>query len=370
MDNKVHICHHSDLDGYSAAYVAKRYCDSCMIPAEFVKFHEMDYDTLFPFTEIAEEDVVIIVDFSLHTKIMQQLLEKTPNVIWIDHHISAIKSYDTHDYDMSKTVVSILSNMEMTEVENDIFSPYGYEDEYVKPYEVVFSPYKNGDTLAGFRSTKFCGAVNAWIYFNIIGQIAAKYHAHTTYVGDVRNCFMYPKIIEDPIEFTADDIYVPYMLELVNDWDLFIKKSEQSSYLNTYFGAHKDVMHPTSNTWNTMWNDSHYIAHLCKDGAIMETYKKKSWERIALLGVYPTEIDGIPALACNCPNANSDLFNSVKNIDEFKDLKILILFSRLGTKDWRYQLYSDEVDVSEICKRHGGGGHRGAAGFFSDDLIV
>ena len=38
---------------------------------------------------------------------------------------------------------------------------------------------------------------------------------------------------------------------------------------------------------------------------------------------------------------------------------------------WRYTLYQSDkidniVDVSEIAKRYGGGGHRGAAGFVLD----
>lgn len=37
---------------------------------------------------------------------------------------------------------------------------------------------------------------------------------------------------------------------------------------------------------------------------------------------------------------------------------------------WVFSLYNDDgqVDVSEICKKRGGGGHRGAAGFVIDDI--
>lgn len=40
---------------------------------------------------------------------------------------------------------------------------------------------------------------------------------------------------------------------------------------------------------------------------------------------------------------------------------------RNGT--WTYSMYSKIVDVSNIAKKYGGGGHRGAAGFNLDKLI-
>lgn len=40
---------------------------------------------------------------------------------------------------------------------------------------------------------------------------------------------------------------------------------------------------------------------------------------------------------------------------------------RNGT--WTYSMYSKTVDVSNIAKKYGGGGHRGAAGFNTDKLI-
>ena len=37
---------------------------------------------------------------------------------------------------------------------------------------------------------------------------------------------------------------------------------------------------------------------------------------------------------------------------------------------WNFSLYNDngKVDCSEICKKRGGGGHAGAAGFRTNDL--
>jgi oligoribonuclease NrnB/cAMP/cGMP phosphodiesterase (DHH superfamily) len=37
-------------------------------------------------------------------------------------------------------------------------------------------------------------------------------------------------------------------------------------------------------------------------------------------------------------------------------------------KRWTVSLYSEKIDVGEICKQLGGGGHRGAAGFQCEAL--
>jgi len=40
-------------------------------------------------------------------------------------------------------------------------------------------------------------------------------------------------------------------------------------------------------------------------------------------------------------------------------------------KKWSYSVYSTkpDIDCSAFAKRYGGGGHKGAAGFYSDSLI-
>jgi oligoribonuclease NrnB/cAMP/cGMP phosphodiesterase (DHH superfamily) len=76
--------HHNDLDGRcSAAIVYKHY--------PYCRFIEMDYRRSLPIEGIAPDEVIYIVDFSLqHPGDWERLLSKTSNVIWIDHHETAI----------------------------------------------------------------------------------------------------------------------------------------------------------------------------------------------------------------------------------------------------------------------------------------
>lgn len=90
------IIHHNDIDGRSSAFIVKKALDENKLETEknyFVKFIEMNYDIPFPIETILDNEYIIIVDFSVFPEMMNKILKKTQNVIWIDHHISAIDKY-------------------------------------------------------------------------------------------------------------------------------------------------------------------------------------------------------------------------------------------------------------------------------------
>ncbi len=88
----MNICclyHSSDLDGKLAAAIVYRYFGGNVI------FYGVDYNNEDEYKKIIDtinsDDLVIIVDYSFDNETFKQLLNKTENVIWIDHHISAIE---------------------------------------------------------------------------------------------------------------------------------------------------------------------------------------------------------------------------------------------------------------------------------------
>lgn len=61
--------------------------DSC-------ELFRIDYKDDFPFDKIIEDETIAIVDFSLQKPgEFENLLERTNNIIWIDHHKSAIEKF-------------------------------------------------------------------------------------------------------------------------------------------------------------------------------------------------------------------------------------------------------------------------------------
>ena len=74
--------------------------------------------------------------------------------------------------------------------------------------------------------------------------------------------------------------------------------------------------------------------------------------------------EGYKCFAMNLAMISSDHFKSV-NEEEYD---MFIGFSYNG-KSWNYSLRSTKVDCSQIAMKYGGGGHKGASGFSTDELI-
>lgn len=79
------IIHHNDLDGRCAAAIMARWAKD--VPS--IHFHEVDYNTLNPLSEVQLGDTVAVVDFSLTPDVMATLRAKGHEVIWCDHHATA-----------------------------------------------------------------------------------------------------------------------------------------------------------------------------------------------------------------------------------------------------------------------------------------
>lgn len=80
---------------------------------------------------------------------------------------------------------------------------------------------------------------------------------------------------------------------------------------------------------------------------------------------FEATIDGHKCFAVNMAMMSSDDFI----IDNPEDYELFVGFSFNG-KLWNYSLRSNKVDCSEIAKKFGGGGHKGAAGCNTKEFIL
>lgn len=85
------VFHHTDADGKCAAYwIHKRYPH--LTEKDFTMIdYGMNIDVL---SIINKDEPIIIVDFSFEPEMMRKIMKITKNIIWIDHHMSAIKKYE------------------------------------------------------------------------------------------------------------------------------------------------------------------------------------------------------------------------------------------------------------------------------------
>lgn len=86
------ISHSADADGRLSAYLVGRYFND-FNPKDYIMTDYGKHDDIF--SKIEKDEEVFVCDFSFENgpEDMKKLLEITPNVTWIDHHESSIKSY-------------------------------------------------------------------------------------------------------------------------------------------------------------------------------------------------------------------------------------------------------------------------------------
>jgi oligoribonuclease NrnB/cAMP/cGMP phosphodiesterase (DHH superfamily) len=103
------------------------------------------------------------------------------------------------------------------------------------------------------------------------------------------------------------------------------------------------------------------IPETIKTGYIVLHYQNQQNEKSCKISAFEREFEGLRAIMLNNGGANSQLFQSV--YDESKH-DIMMSFVYTG-KHWTFSIYSikPNIDCSVLAKKHGGGGHKGAAGF-------
>lgn len=83
------VFHHNDADGRCAAAIALSVLAN---EQKEVIFHEMDYVKEPDFSDITAIDTVYVLDYSFKPDKFARLAEATSDIVWIDHHKTAIKA--------------------------------------------------------------------------------------------------------------------------------------------------------------------------------------------------------------------------------------------------------------------------------------
>lgn len=137
---------------------------------------------------------------------------------------------------------------------------------------------------------------------------------------------------------------------------LVIKDKDQESLIFNIF-------------WATLeWKYLEYI----KDGKIVNEYLKSRYARELAIGEYESEYEGRKIY---CLNSRGNSFNFGDKVTKYP---MLVLFQFNGKyNSFSYSSYSSEkytgeggrFECNKVAEKFGGGGHVGAAGFTSSDLI-
>ena len=299
----VHIFTHTDLDGYSAGYVVLQSLNN-----EKCNITHLNYDKEPILENIKNGDTVVITDYSLSNDQYRQILNLVGDngkFIWCDHHITAINNYMEAD---------------------DLF-------------------------IDGIRSTKYCGAVLTWCYFNGIDT------------DEIENTLSYDEFIEK----------IPLWLRLVDAWDtwkLDSKYRKNAEYLN--LGVQNNLsMDLISKIAKRRYD--YYLLKEINRGKIYAQYRDEWAKSLRDKYMFTRKLNGkmlgvdrdvnIAILNIGC--ANSQFFGN--EIDKY-DVCITICFDG---EHWVVSYYSSkpDIDCSKCASHFGGGGHKSAAGCTFKQLI-
>lgn len=302
------IIYHGDDDGISSAVSVKRYEIKRGTKKEDIKyFKRKSYYEEFPLDEINKGEKVYIVDYSIPPETMLKLLDITKDVIWIDHHKSAIDKYKDFPIDIKGIRFSGVAACLLTEV----YMKYDMEQNIDSRSNIWF---KEGNK----------------VYRTIPNQ-------------DTEN--LYPTISQ----------YIKY----IADWDIFQFDFKDSTTLfHIGFGT---LEHEVDNDiWDDLYYNSDTLNIIIEDGKIAKKFRD-NWasEYIKNYG-FEVKIKGykqFKAIALNIHMINSEYFDSIKS-----EYDIFIWFSFNG-KYTNFTVCGEKINILPIVESYKGGGHKHIGGF-------
>lgn len=192
-----------------------------------------------------------------------------------------------------------------------------------------------GDIKAkGLRSTEFAACELCWMYY-------------------------YP------------DREMPRAVRLLGRYDVWDHDGDDDICRFQYgLRSYDDIDDPQSFLWRQLiWEIGRHTfeEEILKYGHKILAYHRQMCEIAAQNSALEAELDGYRVIAINNALSGSPW---VEPVYDPKKHDIMSVYSRVKS-GWKVSLYTQgdgKPDVGEIAKRHGGGGHSGAAGFLCKEL--
>lgn len=153
----------------------------------------------------------------------------------------------------------------------------------------------------------------------------------------------------------------PRAVILIGDRDIWRWEEEETGAFNEGL-FHRESAPENDSLWNPLLNgDRETLQEIIKEGKILYEARLKNLKRIVDSYGFQVIFEGYRALAVN-QRGNGDLGEEIRKrgyeigycyIDSLQN----------GALVTKVTLFSDQVDVSVIAQKFGGGGHPGASGF-------
>lgn len=168
-----------------------------------------------------------------------------------------------------------------------------------------------------------------------------------------------PAACELTWQYFFPDKPIPIAVQFIGDYDSW--RLEKTPETFEFFEGLKSLDHSPGNPiWDKLLDDKNFDTagkKILDTGKDVIKYRDEYCSQMLKAYGYETEIDGFKALALNVYRFGMQTFG--KRMDDYD---VLICYIHDGD-NFTVSIYSTKVDVSKIATNHGGGGHKGAAGF-------
>lgn len=157
------------------------------------------------------------------------------------------------------------------------------------------------------------------------------------------------------------DSPIPRALVLIGDRDIWRWAEEDTGAFNE--GLYQYDTHANNDElWKPLLDDDiQFVQQIINLGDTLRTARLRGIERLVKHYGYEVEFEGHQTLAINL-HGNGDLGQHIRNLG-YEIAYCYIDTMKGGQLYTSVTLFSSTVDVSDIARKFGGGGHEGAAGF-------
>ena len=161
-------------------------------------------------------------------------------------------------------------------------------------------------------------------------------------------------------EYFYPDKRVPLGIKLLglNDvFDLRDSRVRPFEYAMQAIGVNK----PDEKIWNKLIADEVCVNDMVKDGRAILSYIRNRNYRLARAEAFVSEFDGYTCICANIAQGYSEFYDSLEGSQEY-DMMVNFYMNKHNTWCLSFYTSKDDVDVSKIAEKFGGGGHAKAAG--------
>ena len=147
------------------------------------------------------------------------------------------------------------------------------------------------------------------------------------------------------------------LLGLNDIYDLRDKRVRPFEYAIQSCGVNR----PHDKIWTQLINNEIDIkSYVEKGNAILSWVRNRNYRLVRGLA-FESEYNGMHCICANMVQGQSEFFDTIDNIRDF-DFMVLFFMNKKNLWNLAFYTTKDNVDVSEIAKQFGGGGHAKAAG--------